>query len=190
MSCQQTNCIFFVLNTPPMRNRTFFTTQFKPYRFLRLVKCCFCDRGLQNLQLQVVCLKLLDVCFLLWAPLICSSFLSSGGILRDWKRVKVDFLWQGSSKQTSPISHIFLLGSARIFFATKIWLKKRPQTFPDASKRVFLRIKHVPRRSEHVFSHTKHVPTASQTLPADPRRLRIRIFTRNGEESLGIARNH
>ena len=30
------------------RNRTFFTTQFKPYRFLRLVKCCFCDRGLRN----------------------------------------------------------------------------------------------------------------------------------------------
>ena len=64
MSCQQKKRIFFVLKTPPVRNRTFFTTQFKPYRFLRHLKCWFCDRGLRNEQFQVFWLKSLDVYFL------------------------------------------------------------------------------------------------------------------------------
>ena len=118
--------------------------------------------------------------FVAMSPLICSSFLSSGGVLRDWKRVKARFLRQGSSKLASPISYVFALGSLQRgrgdFFRDQDLTQK---AFPD-----------VPRRLRTcIFTHK----TRSQTV-------RTRVFTYKIRSqsaadvseyifSLGIARN-
>ena len=133
--------------------------------------------------------------FFVVTPLICSSFLSSGGVLRDWKRVKARFLRQGSSKLASPISDIFPLGSLQRgrghFFREQDltqkaspdvprWLrtcifthKTRSQTMRTRVFTYKTRSQSVPDASELIFLYT-------QLVPADPRQLRICIFTRNG----------
>ena len=132
--------------------------------------------------------------FFVVSPLICSSFLSSGGVLRDWKRVKARFLRQGSLKLASPISYVFALGSLQRgrgdFFRDQDLTQK---AFPDVPRwlrtcifthdtrsqtmrtRVFTyktRSQSVPDASEFIFLYT-------QRVPANPRRLRIGIFSSN-----------
>ena len=169
MSCQQKKRIFFVLNTPPVRNRTFFSTQFKPYRFLRHLKCWFCDRGLRNEQFQVFWLKSLDVYFFVVSPLICSSFLSSGGVLRAWKRVKVGFLRQGSSKLASPISYIFPLGSLQRgrgdFFRDQDLTQKAS---PDVPRRLKTCIFTYKTRSQTLRTRVFTYKTRSHSVPDAP----------------------
>ena len=132
--------------------------------------------------------------FFVVSPLICSSFLSSGGVLRDWKRVKARFLRQGSSKLASPISYVFALGSLQRgrgdFFRDQDLTQKASPDVPRCRRTCIFTHKacsqtvrtcvfmyetcsqSAPDVSEHIFSCIKRVP-------ADPRQPRIRIFIRN-----------
>ena len=107
--------------------------------------------------------------FFVASPLICSSFLSSGGVLRDWKRVKARFLRQGSSKLASPISYVFALGSLQRgrgdFFRDQDLTQKAS---PDVPRRLRTCIFTYKTRSQtlrtRVFTHK----TRSQSVPDAP----------------------
>ena len=118
--------------------------------------------------------------FFVVSPLICSSFLSSGIVLRGWKRIKVGFLRQGSSKLASPISYVFALGSLQRgrgdFFRDQDLIQNASPDVPRRRKtcifthktrsqtmrtRVFTyktRSQSVPDASEHIFLHIQRVP--------------------------------
>ena len=115
--------------------------------------------------------------FFLERRLICFSCLSPKRILRAWKQVQVEFLRQGSSKQTSRISYIFPLGSFREGVNNFVRAQNLPRKsilgLPDGPEYVFLRMKRDPLIFTYkAFSQT--VPEASsrrsRTLPDIPRR--------------------
>ena len=97
---------------------------------------------------------------------ICSSFLSPGSVLRDWKRVKVDFLRQGSSKLALPISYIFPLGSLQKgrddFFRDQDLTQKSPTDVPRRLRTCIFTIKTC---SQTITTCVFTYKTRSQSVP-------------------------
>ena len=104
--------------------------------------------------------------FFVVSPLICSSFLSSGGVLRAWKRVKVGFLRQGSSKLASPISYIFPLGSLQRgcgdFFRDQDLIQKASPAVPKRLRTCIFTHK---TRSQTIRTRVFTYKTHSQSVP-------------------------
>ena len=104
--------------------------------------------------------------FFVVSPLICSSFLSSGGVLRAWKRVKVGFLRQGSSKLASPISYIFPVGGFRTgledFFLDQDFIQKASPAVPKRLRTCIFTYK---TRSQTIRTRVFTYKTHSQSVP-------------------------